>query len=274
MNYKILFFSFILVLVIPACQQSDSESDSPAEDETVLVLVDGKPVTLPMLEWVMDSRGVDEDDHERMREVLDELIRIRAVANAAIEENLADEPEIRAERRLRDMELLFNRYIERAQREHPVTDADIEEVYQRQHERAGDTQYRIETITYRDQAEALKIIAALDEETEDYENVRQQAGEAGQAVEQPGWIDLSQVPPEFGSALEGSEPGEIVSMPLETPQGWRLVRVLETRALEAPELEEVREGIARSLLQRRREALVNDIYEQAEIEPMLPLEED
>lgn len=271
MNCKILsllIFSSVLV----ACQQGDDVSDADPDD-TVLVLVDGEPVTLSMLELVMENRGVGEEEHDRMQELLDELIRMRAVANAAIDENLDDRASVRAERQLRDMQVLYRHYINEVQREHPVTDADIEEVYRSQHERAGDTQYLIETITYPEQAEALRIVAALDEGDRTYQEVEQAAEEAGLAIEQPGWIDLSQVPPEFGAALEGSTPGKVVSLPLETPQGWRLVRVVQTRDLDVPELEDVREGIARSLLQRRRQALIEGVFEQAEIEPMLPLEE-
>ncbi len=263
----VLFLSLFLM----GCQ---SETEDPAhDDEVVLVLVDGEPVTLPMLERVMRSQGVDEDDHDRMRELLDELIRMRAVANIAEREGLSDEPEVRAELRVRELELLNHRYIERLQRQHPVTDEDIEAVYDRQRERAGDTQYRIETISFPEQADALRALARIDDGVDDYDTVRAEAEAEGLAIEQPGWIDLSQVPEDFAASLKGREAGSVATLPLETPQGWRLVKVLDLRDLQAPPLEQVRDGIARSLLQQRRQSLVEDIYEQAEIEPMLPLEE-
>ncbi len=270
MNRNLLLFLFVVPLLL-ACQP---DSEAPAdEDDVVLVLVDGEPITLPMLERVMRAQGVEENDHERMRELLDELIRMRAVANVAEREGLADEPEVRAELRLRELELLNHHYIDRLQRRHPITDEDIEDVYSRQRERAGEVQYRIETITYPGQAEALRALARIDDGVDDYETVRDEAEAEGLAVEQPGWIDLSQVPDDFAAALDGREVGAVVTSLLETPQGWRLVKVLNQRELQAPPLEQVREGIARSLLQQRRRALVEELYEQAEIEPMLPLEE-
>ncbi len=270
MNHKLLFL-LITLFLLPGCQPGPETSVE--DDDVVLVLVDGEPVTLPMLERVMRAQGVGEDDHDRMRELLDELIRMRAVANVAEREGLADEPEVRAELRLRELELLNHQYIGRLQRQHPVSDEDIEAVYRRQRERAGDTQYRIETITYPEQAEALRALARIDDGLDDYDTVRAEAEAAGLAIEQPGWIDLSQVPEEFSAALQDREPGSVATLPLDTPQGWRLVKVIEQRELQAPPLEQVREGIARSLLQQRRQSLVEEIYEQAEIEPMLPLEE-
>ncbi len=269
MKYKLLSL-FIIIPFLTGCQ---SEEAGTAEDEVVLVLVDGEPITLPMLELAMRSRGIEEDDHERMRELLDELIRMQAVASAARRENLQDDPDIRAERRLREIEVLNRHYINRFQRQHPVTDDDIETVYRQQQERAGEFQYHIETITYPDQAAALRVLAAIDDGEKDYAAVRREAEINGLAVEQPGWIDLSQVPEDFAGVLDGREPGEVAPLPLETAQGWRVVQVLDRRELAAPSLEDVSEGIARSLLQQRRQALMDELYEQAEIEPMLPLEE-
>lgn len=266
-----LLILLILPLAIIGCQSEDPAMDH--DDEVVLVLVDGEPVTLPMLELMMRSRGVDEQDHETMRELLDELIRMQAAANAAAAEGIADEPEVRAERRLRDLQTLTRHYINHYQREHPVTDDEVETVYREQIERAGDTRYRIETITYLDQAEALRALAEIDAGRTDFDALRAQAEAAGRAVEQPGWVDRSQVPPDFAEAMVRSGPDEVVGVPLETSRDWRIVQVIETQTLTPPSLEEVREGIARTLLRQRRQALMETLQEQAEIEPMLPLEE-
>ncbi len=268
MNRNLLIISLSLIFLV-ACQSDELPVD---DDEVVLVLVDGEPITLPMLEIAMRAQGVSEDDHEQMRDLLDELIRIRATANAAQREGLVDDPSVKAERRLRDMEVLHRHYINHIQRQHPVTEEDVEAVYREQLERAGDYRYQIETITYPDQAAALRILAAIDDGETDYATVRADAEASGLALEQPGWIDLSQVPEDFAAILDGLSPGSVVTLPLETPQGWRVVKVLDQRELEAPSLDQVSDGITRSLLQQRRRALIEDLYEQADIEPMLPLE--
>ncbi|TVQ34016.1 MAG: hypothetical protein EA370_11235, partial [Wenzhouxiangella sp.] len=102
--------SLFLVLTLAACGSDRQDQGLVDDDDVVLVLVDGQPVTLPMLEFMMSSRGVSEDDHEGMRELLDELIRLRAVANAARAEGLDREPQVRARRMLRDLETLQLRY--------------------------------------------------------------------------------------------------------------------------------------------------------------------
>lgn len=266
-----LLIVFVIIL-LSACSRQDGGSAS-GDDAVVLVDVDGAEVTLPMLERVMDVRGVDEEDHEQMRELLDELIRMQAVANAARGEGLADEPEVQAELRLGEMQTLYRHYINRAQRAEPVTDSDIEEVYEAQRRLSGETQYRIEFIVYDEQAEALDAIERIREGEASYQVLKDEARAEGRRVDAPGWIDRSQVPEEFAGAMSDARAGSLIPVPLETPQGWHIVQVLETRPLEAPALEQVREGIARSLLQERREALIQKLYEQAEITPMLPLDD-
>lgn len=268
-RFPVLVLSFFLV----ACGQQPGGDGQSDDDRVVLVEVDGSPVTLPMLERMMDSRGVGEEDHERMRELLDELIRLQVVANAAQDEGLPAEPEVRAELRLAEIQTLYRNYVNRAQRVEPVSDQDIRDVYEAQLERSGDTEYRIEIIAHAEQAPVLRTIRRIGEGEVDYGEVREQAEADGLRVEQPGWIDRSQVPEDFAVALEETQPGNIVPQPLEAGGNWHLVRVLDTRPLETPSFEQVREGIARTLLQRQRESMIDSLYDQAEITPMLPLDE-
>lgn len=269
---SLFVYMFILVFLSACGQQGDTSRDGD-DESVVLVEVDGAPVTLTMLERIMEARGVSESDHERMREVLDEMIRMQAVANAARAEGLAQDPEVRAELRLAEIQTLYRHYINRAQRAEPVTDEAVREAYDRQLERSGDTQYRIETIAFEDQARAVRAIERLEDESIDYEALRAESESAGLQVAEPGWIDLSQVPEAFAGELTDARAGTVVAQPLQSGQGWHVVRVLETRDLQVPAFDQVREGIARSLLQRRREALIDSLYDQAEITPMLPLEE-
>lgn len=274
MKFKYLISCvFVFVIGLAGCQSGEEATDSNGDEDVVLVLVDGEPVTLPMLERVMADRGVEENDHEAMREILDELIRVRAAANAAVAEGLDQEPEVQAEIELREMDSLYRRYMEKAEGEHEITESDIERVYRQQRERAGDTRYQIEMIAYADAAQALSDLARLEDGATDWNSVVEEAESAQRSVERPGWIDRSQVPEEFASALAKMQSGEIVPVPLEMSDDVRIVRVLDTRPLEVPPLDQVRDGIRRSLERERRQAIMETLYDEAEIEPMLPLEE-
>lgn len=272
MSHKLLIIIVLLTLV--GCQSQPPEEPGLIEpDDVVLVLVDGEPITLPMLEFMMAARGVDEDDHEGMREILEELIRLQAVANAAKSEELDREPQVRARRMIRDLEALQLRYFDQVYQDHPITDEDIEAVYQAQLERTGNLRYQIETILYPTQAEALERLVRIEEGETTFDELKASAEATGLTVDEPMWVDRGQVPEELAALLADISAGEVLGLPLETPQGWRVVRVNESRQVDVPDIEEVREGIARHLVRQRLEALVEDLYDASEIEPMLPIEE-
>jgi peptidyl-prolyl cis-trans isomerase C len=264
----------IVLIALVGCRSEPPEEPGLIEpDDVVLVQVDGEPITLPMLEFMMSARGVEEDDHEGMRELLEELIRLQAVANAAKSEGLDRGPDVRARRKIRDLEALQLRYFDQVYEDHPVTDEDIEAVYQAQVERTGSLQYQIETIVFPNQAEALERLVRVEEGEVTFDELKASAEATGLTVDDPMWVDRGQVPQEVAVLLEEVSAGDVLGLPLETPQGWRVVRVNDTRRVDVPEIDEVREGIARHLVRQRLEALVEDLYDAAEIEPMLPLEE-
>ena len=275
MKYKYLFFIVIVLLSLTACQSSAPEPESAVgEDEVVLVLVDGEPITLPMLEYTMEARGISEDDHDAMRSALDELIRLQAVANEARSSGLADQPRVKAHQRLRSLEALQISYFEQLAQEQPISDAEIETAYRAQIERAGQRQYQIETIVYTNQPAVLTALESIEEGSADFEALARQARANGLAVDEPLWVDLSQLPPDIGSLLQEAESGAVLSLPLQTQQGWRLVRLSDTRRLQPPALEQVRQGIVRTLARERVNARVDELYEASEITPMLPLEDE
>lgn len=271
MKYKLLIVIALVALV--ACQSDRGQPGLIEDEDTILVLVDGQPITLPMLEFMMARRGISEDDHEAMRELLEDLIKLRAVANAATAEGMDREPRVRAQRMIRDLETLQLRYFDQIYRDHPVTDEDVQIVYQRQIERSGTRQFQLETVVFRSQSEALSQLVRLEDEDLSFDELKSEAQAQGLPADEGLWVDRSQVPDDIAALLDDVEVGEVVGLPLETPQGWRILRIIDTRQIDVPPIEQVREGIARQLVRQRLEALVEDLREGAEITPMLPLEE-
>src|SRR6056297_1634025 len=260
-----LFLASFFVMLVGGCGQADQARDLVQPDDVVLVEVDGEPLTLPMLEFLMEVRGVDEEDTEGMRELLDELIRLRAVANLAVEEQISSRPKVRAERMIKDIEVQYIRYLEDFQAEYPVSEPEVREVYERQLERAGTQRYRIVTIEFAGQAAALAALSALYDGGSSFEEQMRLADEEGRIVQRTDWIDASQVPPDFAAALADSAAGEVVDQLLAFEGKWYVARVEEVEELDAPAFEDVREGIRRTLNRQRNQAFIDEVFEAAEI---------
>ena len=276
MNSKLLT-SFVITAVLSGCGGTDNERDIAgmlvADDDVVLVEVDGAPVTLPMLEFLMEIRDVDEEDTEGMRELLDELIRLRAVANRAAEEKISTRKRVRAERMVKDIEVQYVRYLEHFQQENQVLEEEIRSVYQAQLERAGDRRYKLEMIEFDQQTDALGQLDALRQGSLNFRAALERADAAGRVARRTDWIDASQVPPDFAELLNETAAGTVVDALLPYQDQWLIVRVAEIDALDPPALDEVREGIRRTLAREQTQAMIERTYDQAEITPMLPMED-
>jgi len=270
----IALYVFLLAL-LGGCGNSEEHSARGLmdADDVVLVEVDGAPVTLPMLEFLMEVRGIDEQDAEGMRELLDELIRIRAVANRAAEEQISNQQRVRAERMVKDIEIQYVRYLEHFQDNNPISEAEIRAVYEAQLERAGDRRFQIETIEFPEQAPALAQLDALQAGDMTFDQAIAQSSDEGRIARRTDWIDASQVPADFASVLAGTGAGDVVDSLLPYQGQWLIVRVAAVDALAPPSLDEVREGIRRTLVRQQTQSMIEQTFERSEITPMLPLED-
>ncbi|HLS05949.1 MAG TPA: peptidylprolyl isomerase [Wenzhouxiangella sp.] len=262
----------VSALFLASCGQEKHEF-AAGEDQVVLVEVDGVPITLGMLERAMEGQGVEADDHERMSAVFDELVGIQAVANAARREGVDRQARVQAALRLAEIRTLYANYISTALADDGLTEQDARDIYEQQRKLSGDNQYRIAIVGYPSQGRALQALDAIEEGQLDYEELQQKAGEENLPVDEPGWIDQSQVPEDFALQIKDTAAGDVVPVPLGDGRAWYVVRVLETRALQPPPFEQVREGIMQSLRQQQRQALTETLVEEANIKPMLPLED-
>lgn len=263
MKIKLLIL-LIFILSLTACGRSGDSQPLIAEEDPILLTVDGAAISIPMLEFLMRVRGIDNDDMDGMRALLDELIKLRAVANAAEREGIADTPALRAERLVRDLERVQLAYFTHIYEQHPVTDAQIQGVYDAQLERSGRQQYQLSLVAYPDQLNALRALAEIELGQQPF------AAPEGQSPTSQ-WVDRSQLPSSVAALADDFEVGMVLPEPLPGASGWQLAQVTDIRAFEPPPLSEVRDGIERMLVRQRLEALVDDLYDAADIVPQLPL---
>jgi parvulin-like peptidyl-prolyl isomerase len=252
------------MFALAACGRSNHGEPLIAEDDPILLTVDGSAISIPMLEFLMRARGVSNEDMDGMRALLDELIKLRAVANAAAREGIADTPALRAERLVRDLERVQLAYFTHVYEQHPVTEAQIQGVYDAQLERSGRQQYQLSLVAYPDQLSALRALAEIELGQQPF------AAPEGQSPTSQ-WVDRSQLPSAVAALTDDFEIGMVLPEPLPGASGWQLAQVTDIRAFEPPPLSEVRDGIERMLVRQRLEALVDDLYEAADIVPQLPL---
>lgn len=79
-----------------------------------------------------------------------------------------------------------------------------------------------------------------------------------------GWFGAGMMVPEFETAVQGMEAGDI-SDPVQTQFGWHVIKLNETREAEAPALEQVRQELEEKVKSDALDAALMELTEAAEI---------
>ena len=114
--------------------------------------------------------------------------------------------------------------------------------------------------------EALAIKADLDGGAEFASLAREKStGPSGPGGGDLGWFGMGQMVPAFEAATISLEKGEI-SGPVQTQFGWHIIQLNDTRATQAPSLEELRPEITASLQREEIQNILNSATADADIQ--------
>ncbi|MFT4784578.1 MAG: peptidyl-prolyl cis-trans isomerase C [Paracoccaceae bacterium] len=138
-----------------------------------------------------------------------------------------------------------------------VSDASVQAAYEAKFAAAEpEREFNAAHILFETEIEAFESKLALDKGA-DFANmaIEKSTGPSGPNGGALGWFSRGMMVPEFETAVVGLEPGQ-VSEPVKTQFGWHIIKLNETRLLEAPALEQVRAELEQEL---RSVAIQNEI---------------
>lgn len=256
-----------VLLLVSACQRGGGEE---AGAQNVLARVDGQPITSAMVDQLLALKGQNNlAGADQRREALNELIRIQAVANRALEQGIDAQPEVWADLAVNRQRILLNHFSNRFLSERPLTDEELRQAYDTTVKRSGQQQVRLESILFQDEQAAVSALLAAEEGT-GFEVLAEQARGAGRKVETLDWVDLSQLPEDYAGVVSEMPAGAVIPVPLRDQIGgqsaWRVLRLLERRRFQPPAFDEVRPGLERQLRRQKLQEWSQRLLDKAKVE--------
>jgi peptidyl-prolyl cis-trans isomerase C len=235
----------------------------------VLAKVNGVEITDDDVKIAMEDLGpgIPRQLEGKAREtyILDFLIDEQLVVQKAQADKLAETPDFAKKMAyLRDkalMEVLLGNVAKQA-----ATDAAIKATYdEAAKNQKPETEYHAHHILVPTEDEAKKALARV-KGGEDFAKV------AGEVSKDPGskggdlgWFTKDRMVPEFGDAAAKLKPGEL-SEPVKSQFGWHIIRLDETRPKTFPPLDQVKDQVARYVVQKAQSELVVKLRDGAKIE--------
>jgi peptidyl-prolyl cis-trans isomerase C len=223
--------------------------------------VNGTAIARARLDFVLRqqaARGAARED----------LINREIVAQEAARAGTAKKQDVQLQLDMARQEVLVGAFLSEYLRTHAVTDADVQQEYDRARTQTGTTEYRARHILVENEEEAKKLIAELKKGGKFDELARKSSKDDG-TRERGGELDWN-VPAAYDKAFADAmlklEKGQITSEPVRSRFGYHVIQLEDTRAVNFPPLAQVKPQIQQNLNRQKVEQLIRDLRAKAKVE--------
>ncbi|HYL87410.1 MAG TPA: peptidylprolyl isomerase [Burkholderiales bacterium] len=277
MKLRILAAVFMALPFLAAAQDAAKPAAKPAAKAAhkggasgPVARVNGVAVPQSRMEFMMEqqrSRGAPDTQQTRsmMRE---ELINREVVTQEAQKAGLAKNPEVQAQMDVARQEILVGAYLRDWVKKHPVSDAEIQQEYDRARAQTGDKEYRARHILVDNEDQAKAIIADLKKGAKFDELAKKNSKDAG-SKERGGDLDWnvpSAFDKQFSDAMVKLDKGQYTEAPVQTRFGYHVIQLDDVRPVRFPGLAEVKPRIQQQIQQHKVDELVRGLRAKAKVE--------
>ena len=220
-----------------------------------------------VLKQNMAQRG-ESDSPELRKNIKETLINQEIIAQAAAKKGLDQTADFKTMMDLSRGQNLVNAYLHDYAKNHPVTDAEMKQEFDKIKAHMGSKEYKVRHILVKTEAEAKKIIADLKKGA----NFSKLAAEKS---EDPGsksnggeldWAPASNFVQPFADAVRLLKKGEITPAPVQTPFGWHVIQLQDEKALKLPTFDQVKPQLQQRVQQEHIQKLISDLRAAAKVE--------
>jgi peptidyl-prolyl cis-trans isomerase C len=268
-KHRILAATLLVIPALALAQVPEKKAAKPAATKPIAT-VNGVAVPQARADLLMQqqmSRGGA--DSEQMRGMVrDELVNRELLMQEAQKSGTAKQPEVQTQLDMARQEIIVSAYLRDWVRKHPITEAEVQQEYDKAKAQHGDKEYKARHILVETEDEAKALIAQLKKGGKFDELASKNSKDTGSA-QRGGDLDWN-VPAtydkQFSDALVKLEKGKYTEMPVRTRFGFHIIQLDDVRPAKFVTLAEAKPRIQQRLAQNRIEELVRGLRAKAKIE--------
>lgn len=260
---------FVKLLVAVACMSALSASY--AADADAVATVNGKPIKKTWVDFILrdaEARSGQKANENTKAAVINELVGSELAYQEAQKAGIDKLPDYIASEELSRRKLLVNAFLADFIKKNPVTEAEKKEGYEQYKKELGDKEYSARHILVKTDTEAKAIIADLKKGTDFAKIAKEKSLDPGSKEKggDLGWFSPAGMVKPFADVLVNLKKGDMTQEPVQTQFGWHIIKLVDTRALQAPPYDKVKDGIERTIQQRKLEKFMLSLKEKSKIE--------
>ena len=249
---------------------SENELNVESNDgPPIAARVNDSPILLSALDLYARSRiqkNAEDLTSSERETMLDELIRIRLLADAAETAELNNDPQVTAELDIQRDQILASRMASDYLEQNPVSEAELRLAYDKNIDQLSGPQYKARHILLSSHGEALAVIEELNR-GQNFEQlaIERSTGPSGPNGGDLGWFAAETMVAPFAAAVRAMEVESHSLEPVETQFGFHIILLEDKRDQAAPGLDPVRAELTQFVRQEKIEAFVGSLRAAAEI---------
>ena len=227
---------------------------APAFAQNVAV-VNGKAIPMSRADDIVKqvvAQGQRPDSPELRAMVKQDLIAREVMMQEAIKGGYDKKPEVTAALDNARQTIVVTALMREHAGKNKPTDAAIKAEYDKAKAQAGDKEYHVRHILLATEADAKAVIVKLKggAKFEELAKTSKDQGSANTGGDLD-WATPSAFPKPFSDAFVALAKGGVTAAPVQTENGWHVIKLDDTRAAKLPSFEEVKGRINDELVQRQ-----------------------
>jgi len=246
-----------------------------AQDKANVAVVNGVPIPQSRMDFIVKSQAQQgqKDSPELRQQIKEVLVTRELIAQDATKKGLDKNADVQMQLEMAKQEFLIRAYFDDLLKTAQPSDAQLRAEYDKlkaSQEGAKRTEYRARHILVKTEPEAKAIIASLNKTGgKNFAALAKQKSIDKGSKEQGGlldWSDGSQYVPEFTAAMSKLDKGQYTKEPLKTRFGYHIILLEDTRPVEFPPFDQVKDRVAQAMLKSVRDKKIDELRAAAKIE--------
>lgn len=241
-------------------------AEDKADASPVIATVNGAEITAADRDLVSQqliARGQQADEAR----ITEELINLELMQQEAVKRKLDQSADVLAQLDMLRTRVLANAAITAIGDDIVLTDEEINAEYEQQVAKLDLQEFKASHILLEDEASAKAVIEELGKGADFAELAKEKStGPSGPNGGDLGWFNAKSMVPEFSAAVAAMQPGDVSSEPVKTQFGYHVIKLMETRKSEAPQMDQVRGEIERILRQGKLAKKIDELRAAASID--------
>jgi peptidyl-prolyl cis-trans isomerase C len=235
-----------------------------------LAVVNGKAIPSSRVDAVVKqvvAQGQQPDSPQLREAIKKEMIGREVMMQEAEKQGYSKDANVKTQLENARQAIFINALVADYVKKNPVSDADIKAEYDKFVAQTGNKEYHVRHILVETAAEADAVIAKLKggAKFEDLAKTSKDTGSAANGGDLD-WATPSSFPKVFSDAFVNLQKGQVTEKAVQTPNGFHVIKVDDTREAKLPTLDEVKPQIADALTQKKLQGYQEELVKKAKVQ--------